>query len=1256
MFPDIANVLHIREALWRHKILGNASIMVGAGFSRNAEPLSSTARPMPNWSQMATALCHPLYPMDDAQQKHALNEASGTSGFLRLAQEYQSAFGVSSLNDQIRNLVPDLDYRPGDPHKRLLRLPWADVFSTNWDTLLERACTDVFDRSYDIVRTIREIPFTMRPRIVKLHGSFPGHEPFIFTEEEYRTYPGQFSAFVNLVQQSMMETIFCLLGFSGDDPNFLHWSGWVRDNLSNSAPRIYLVGWLELSNHRRRMLEARNVMPVDLSALPQATTWPQHLRHRYATEWFIATLEQGKPYSASAWPRRATAPPATPSHLGDIPLSTAPLTQNEPYPAFGKPDADRQAAFKAVIEVWAHNRRLYPGWLVAPENNRKTLQQSLSNWLSEFAFLSEFSIFDQLKSLSELAWLINRSLLKLPSHLEDVAFAAIAAVDRLARTVDGKDTPKSESWDEISRGSDTLALILARNARHAGNRERFDRALSHLKPNLMHDSECRNAIIYEECLWDLASGDLSSLLARLDAWLPAQGETLWSFRKAGLLAEMGEDTRACGLVETTLMQIRRTRRRDVDDIPSLSLESWALFLALPYSPRGVILRPTATLPKDMPEPFERWHALGIVDCNAFDEYQMLKRALERETPQYSEFTKRRGFDLDHVHTTQHLGRGPMPTVIAAYEMVILAEITGLPPLASRTILFEEGLRAAAKILASEDALLAGQLLLRLEPKDDLLDDVVSRTWVARLPNDAVEMIRNAATKRVAAGLAKLGASANRNPDGIASLRTALEVLSRIAVRLSPKDLLALFEEAAKHYRSARFRQLAPEIGRALANLMGRALQSLPRAEVVDILPQLFALPLPRKVGPTIHESYWQDAVTLLPDWIDDAVDEAIGRKPHWKDIVSHLLVAASGPDAIDRTAAIGRLFRLHQWKILEQNEIEAFARAIWNASERDRVGLPSNTGLRTWVLLLLPEEHVGQARDALLNAVDSHARDDKEKASIRLAEIGEILQNLKRQDTPFELLETLKANLAQLVGAWATHHTPKQGRPDPFLFNQDRGEEAVAGVAAILPYIDMTDALLQILWSKVDDMDDASGAQPFSGFPLYPLLAGYSPNKTTELIERLRRTLLSDKEDQVSMAVNSLVSWIVAYESFSEDVKSGLRSLVREVGIGIAARRDAILRSALSLAGWIFRKGPNELKTLIAADCDHGLTALVEEATYSRTGTTMDIPSIRARCFRLAVAMANAGFSEPRGVIAWLANAKDDPLPEVRNANHIKDE
>ena len=160
----------------------------------------------------------------------------------------------------------------------------------------------VVDRGYNTVVDMDQIPLANRPRIVKLHGSLPAQFPLIFAEEDYRTYPTEFAPFVNTVQQAMMETVFCLIGFSGNDPNFLHWSGWVRDNLGASAPKIYLAGWLDLSTHTRRMLENRGVVPIDLAQHLQAHDWPEHLRHRYATEWVLHTLERGRPYDVINWP------------------------------------------------------------------------------------------------------------------------------------------------------------------------------------------------------------------------------------------------------------------------------------------------------------------------------------------------------------------------------------------------------------------------------------------------------------------------------------------------------------------------------------------------------------------------------------------------------------------------------------------------------------------------------------------------------------------------------------------------------------------------------------------------------------------------------------------------------------------------------------------------------------------------------------------------------------------------------------------
>ena len=229
-FPDQSHINQVRDALWERPN-GRASIMVGAGFSRNAETADPGVGDIPLWQDIARQMFRKLYPQsEDADAKEVHNT-------LGLAQEYETGFGRSDLHKFLQELIRDNEFSPSDMHQRLLRLPWRDVFTTNWDTLLEETSRNITERAYSIIRNTDEIPLKSQPRIVKLHGSLPSQFPLIFTEEDYRTYPTKFAPFLNTVQQAMMETVFCLVGFSGDDPNFLQWSGWVRDNLGDAAPK-----------------------------------------------------------------------------------------------------------------------------------------------------------------------------------------------------------------------------------------------------------------------------------------------------------------------------------------------------------------------------------------------------------------------------------------------------------------------------------------------------------------------------------------------------------------------------------------------------------------------------------------------------------------------------------------------------------------------------------------------------------------------------------------------------------------------------------------------------------------------------------------------------------------------------------------------------------------------------------------------------------------------------------------------------------
>ena len=60
-------------------------------------------------------------------------------------------------------------------------------------------------RDTDIVVNLDDLVYSERPRIVKLHGTFPSDRPFVVTDEDYRSYPHRFAPFVNTVRQALLE-------------------------------------------------------------------------------------------------------------------------------------------------------------------------------------------------------------------------------------------------------------------------------------------------------------------------------------------------------------------------------------------------------------------------------------------------------------------------------------------------------------------------------------------------------------------------------------------------------------------------------------------------------------------------------------------------------------------------------------------------------------------------------------------------------------------------------------------------------------------------------------------------------------------------------------------------------------------------------------------------------------------------------------------------------------------------------------------
>ena len=243
----------------RYLDVGKAAVFVGAGFSKNARMPEHAE--MKDWNALGLDFYRKLYGEPEKDSLMFQNP-------INLATQVEASFGRHELDSVIEQSLPDDVIVPSPLHVSLLNLGWHDVFTTNYDTLLERACLDT-DSSYMVVYNKDTLLYSTSPRIVKLHGSFPNIHPYIITEEDYRTYPQNYPEFVNTVRQSLIENLFCMIGFSGDDPNFKSWLGWLRDVMGKIISPVYFVTYdSNLHDSRRNLLAKQRIEMLNLHDLP----------------------------------------------------------------------------------------------------------------------------------------------------------------------------------------------------------------------------------------------------------------------------------------------------------------------------------------------------------------------------------------------------------------------------------------------------------------------------------------------------------------------------------------------------------------------------------------------------------------------------------------------------------------------------------------------------------------------------------------------------------------------------------------------------------------------------------------------------------------------------------------------------------------------------------------------------------------------------------------------------------------------------
>ena len=895
---------------------GHAAVMVGSGFSKNATSPGSH-HGFPDWSRLGDRLYESLHGNPPESNERYLQVPA-------LAHEVEAAFGRPALDQMLRDFIPDLQHEPSPLHEALLDLPWSDVFTTNYDTLLERARRSVISQRYDVVLKPDDLGHSDRPRIVKLHGSLPSDRPFIITDEDYRRYPHEFAPFVNAVRQALLENTLCLIGFSGDDPNFLQWVGWIRDSLGHrNSPKMYLVGLLQLSPSQKTLLERRNITPVDMSVCPDIGR-----DHYRALQQFLRYLQS----------RRSA------DNQLDWPLTT----DDEP------PSPDSKEPIE-IVEIWSAQRRQYPGWMVLPEDLRSSLWSRTSNWARELPAPDVLHAVLDLKFAFELVWRMERCLCPIfdnqVSFLEATinrywpATDADASLESLA--LDGNSVHgRGLTLDAIRHRCHYLLLAMLRHYREEGLPSEWEDACHKIQavlPTLSPEHAAR--FHYERALFALFALNLEQLKTHLATWPRNDALPFWAGKKAGLLAEIGRLDEAQHILEQSLNTIRvklnLTPTRA--DYTLVSQESFLMYLLQAVRQASMFRAPEQSDTRRQRRDFrERWHVLKQYKCDPWQEVETFEHKLQRPPITAPGVAEKPTFDIGWSVRTYPMHNWNAEA-LTAYSFLRFCEEAGIPFRMSNCTIATKTAAGSLGRIAGYSSHWALATLVRIGDVK-AVDDIFDRASLARMSTTSVNRLIHHYLESLRVAIPDIGSGDRWRSSNFGTLLAGVlpEILSRLCSKCSRDAREMLLGWLLEVYRSEH----RPNY-QGIRHVTARLLEAVPVGERAGIVPTLLQFPILAELNRLEEREYLNpfDSLVLSKEMILDKITISDTE-------LEVFFNGASSNKPKVRRWAISTLGTLQRAGLLDESSVRRLGSCLWNRV--DEYGLPAGTDYFRSDFLSLP--------------------------------------------------------------------------------------------------------------------------------------------------------------------------------------------------------------------------------------------------------------------------------------------------------------
>jgi hypothetical protein len=1228
---------------------------------------------------------HPAAPGETPAQMEERQVRFNTANPLRIASEYEAAFTRRKLDLQIRKQIPDSEHQPGSLHRLLLRLPWADVFTTNYDTLLER--TEVPGRTYQHVTCARELTTAFAPRIVKLHGSLSSQSSFIISEENYRTYPQLFAPFVNSVQKSLLENSFALIGFSGDDPNFLEWTGWIRDELGENHAPIYLVGLLSLDHAGRSLLARRGVTPIDLSPIFERFE-PAKALHAASIEWFLHCLFAGRPPRQEKWPELDQVSEPVPDRIP--PIVKADLIVPEritPSPtSFGPLKIEEVTK---VLKRWKFEREKYPGWLIAAEDKRSRVWENTKAWIQPLIqFARDKAAAERIFLFREINWRLEISMVPLLSEwAEPFQKAADELFDRLEQGLSALPShdlapANHASNSEVADALLEIAFSLLRAARESYDISRWNELKTKIDKLVRENDQHSNRNRYEAALWAIWNVDRASAKSTLSDWPPSLRSPLALMRKAGLLAELDELGEARTILRIALDEIRRAVRIQGRNIELLSLEGWCMYLLAALGLSLDLINRT-TVPDEF---WERWDELKAWDCSPWPHKEYFDNALSVPPPPFqSDEREVRGFDPGKVSVSLRFGGDNIAPFLPGFACIRFYEQVGVPMRLRLVNIAGDNLKSACRWIAPFSGFWSPALLIRAGRLDDLTrGDFLNRAQVAAMHSDLANRLYMWCMRILERELASLTGLIAMGSAQESMLGVLPEVLSRLAFKVGAAELRRTFPLVLYLHRQPGVR-LHLTLHKSCDPWFERLFDAAETELLLEWLPDLIKEPLiDERVHPVVPANQaWPDPAVHFPSWrirrrrIREVRSDLLGRISEETD---WLLARASSESGEGRQRAIVRLAKIYHTGMMTTDQQQKLGELLWN--KRAANNLPDLPGFATTAFLHLPAPPGVDAASLVKNQIltlttyGAVSQDQLGRTTIMVSGSEQpLIYEASLASKPFVQL----ADEASGTVEW-TQEEAKQlyQKAREWWANDKRAFEpgnspssSLMGNLVLRSLTRLGQFLARVVMPHMEGAPESDWQQilewlrEIRGVGAYPTLALpyvllHRPSEAQTVGETIAGDLASENEDAVAAASMALRHWIhlsaigrVAnppsglVASLLERVifrrKPGIHPCLRHLAHLITERQEAItLSQAVLLNASLV---PWHLATILPTPEGGGGDFHEEERPALREKVAM-----LAGALKIWYGKSSPGLAEPFGVGLWRDSSKSDCLPEVRRA------